>query len=74
MQAVDHVQDDDHDEDAETIGGVIFSLLGRVPVKGEVIDAFGYEFRIKDADPRRIKMIEMVPSKKTSQRKTKSNR
>jgi len=65
---------DDHDEDAETIGGVIFSLLGRVPVKGEVIDAFGYEFRIKDADPRRIKMIEMVPSKKTSQRKTKSNR
>ena len=62
---------DDHDEDAETIGGVIFSLLGRVPVKGEVIDAFGYEFRIKDADPRRIRLIEMIPSKKSANRKLK---
>ncbi len=61
----------EHDEDAETIGGVIFSLLGRIPVKGEVIDAFGYEFRIQDADPRRIKMIEMVVSKKQSSRKLK---
>jgi len=63
---------EDHDEDAETIGGVIFSLLGRVPVKGELIDAFGYEFRIRDADPRRIRSIEMVPSKKAAARKTKT--
>jgi len=62
---------DDHDDDAETIGGVIFSLLGRVPVKGEVVDAFGYEFRIKDADPRRIRQVEMVPSKKSANRKPK---
>ncbi len=61
----------DHDEYAESIGGVIFSLLGRVPVKGEVIEAFGYEFRIRDADPRRIKAIEMVPSKKAGHRKLK---
>jgi len=51
----------EHDEDADTIGGVIFSLLGRVPVKGEVVDAFGYEFRIVDADPRKIKSVDMVP-------------
>ena len=63
---------EDHDEDAETIGGVIFSLLGRVPVKGELIDAFGYEFRIRDADPRRIRSIEMVRSKKTAARKAKA--
>ena len=56
----------EHDEDAETIGGVIFSLLGRVPVKGEVIEDFGFEFRIRDADPRRIKAVEMVPSKITT--------
>lgn len=62
---------DDHDEDAETIGGVIFSLLGRVPVKGEVVEAFGYEFRIRDADPRRIKSIEMVPAKNKAGRKNK---
>ena len=65
---------DDHEDDAETIGGVISSFLGRVPVKGEVIDAFGYEFRIRDADPRRIKLIEMVPSKKTAQRKLKAGK
>jgi CBS domain containing-hemolysin-like protein len=61
---------EDHDEDAETIGGVIFSLLGRVPVKGEVIEAFGFEFRITDADPRRIKSILMVPAKKHASRKS----
>jgi CBS domain containing-hemolysin-like protein len=61
----------DHDEYAESIGGVIFSLLGRVPVKGEVVDAFGYEFRIREADPRRIKLIEMVVSKKAAHRKLK---
>jgi len=60
---------EDHDEDAETIGGVIFSLLGRVPVKGEVVEAFGFEFRITDADPRRIKSILMVPIKKHVSRK-----
>lgn len=61
----------DHSEYAESIGGVIFSLLGRVPVKGEVVEAFDYEFRIRDADPRRIKLIEMVPSKKAASRKMK---
>lgn len=60
----------EHDEDAETIGGVIFSVLGRVPVKGEVIEAFGYEFRVRDADPRRIRTVEILPSKKPGQRKS----
>lgn len=60
----------EHDEDAETLGGVIFSLLGRVPVKGEVIEAFGYELRVRDADPRRIKTVEILPSKKSVQRKS----
>lgn len=71
LNGVFHVGD--HDDDAETIGGVIFSLLGRVPVKGEIVDAFGYEFRIKDADPRRIRAIDMLPSKKAVQRKKKAS-
>lgn len=53
----------EHEEDADTIGGVIFSLLSRVPVKGEVVDAFGYEFRITDADPRKVKSVDMVPKR-----------
>lgn len=49
----------DRDEDeVETIGGLVFSLLGRIPVKGEtVIVPGGYEVRILDADQRRIRRL-----------------
>lgn len=59
----------EHAEDADTIGGVIFSLLGRVPVKGEMVVAFGYEFNIIDADPRRVKSVDMRPVKRPPSRK-----
>lgn len=59
----------EHADDADTIGGVIFSLLGRVPVKGEMVVAFGYEFNIIDADPRRVKSVDMRPVKRTPNRK-----
>jgi len=59
----------DHGEDVDTIGGLLFSLTGRVPVRGEVIEALGYEFRVIDADLRRIKRIEMAPSKRRRPRK-----
>lgn len=45
-------------EDVDTIGGLVFSLLGRIPVRGELVNApDGYEFEILDADPRRIKRL-----------------
>ncbi len=45
-------------EDVDTIGGLVFSLLGRIPVRGELIGApGGFEFEILDADPRRIKRL-----------------
>ncbi|MBL4875120.1 MAG: HlyC/CorC family transporter [Cohaesibacteraceae bacterium] len=48
----------DIDEDIETLGGLLFSLIGRVPVRGELITAFSsFEFEILDADPRRIKKL-----------------
>ena len=50
-------------EDVDTIGGLIFAIIGRVPVRGEVIEALGFEFRVNDADPRRIKKIEMERSR-----------
>ena len=59
----------EHAQDADTIGGVIFSLLGRVPVKGEMVVAFGYEFNIIDADPRRVKAVDMRPVKRSSSAK-----
>jgi CBS domain containing-hemolysin-like protein len=49
---------DERDEDVETLGGLVFSLLGRVPQRGELIrHTAGLEFEILDADPRRIKRL-----------------
>ena len=52
----------EHEEDVDTVGGLIFDILGRVPVRGEVISKNGYEFRVVDADPRRIRRVELLRS------------
>ncbi|KAB7742600.1 CBS domain-containing protein [Parvibaculum sedimenti] len=50
--------DEEGDDDIETLGGLVFSLVGRVPVRGELIKhPLGLEFEVKDADPRRIKKL-----------------
>lgn len=49
------------DDDVETLGGLVFVLAGRVPVRGEVIKhKNGVEFEVLDADPRRIKRLRVV--------------
>ncbi len=52
----------EHEDDVDTIGGLIFDITGRVPVRGEVISNNGFEFRVMEADPRRIKRVELVRS------------
>lgn len=50
----------DWDEDADTLGGLVFMLANRVPARGEVIvHPLGFEFEIVDADPRRIKRLRL---------------
>lgn len=50
--------DEERTEDIDTLGGLIFFLAGRVPVRGEVIrHESGVEFEILDADPRRIRRM-----------------
>jgi|TARA_B100000315_G_scaffold52257_1_gene46615 CBS domain containing-hemolysin-like protein len=45
-------------EEFDTLGGLIFSLAGRVPIRGELVKhSCGMEIEIIDADPRRIKNI-----------------
>jgi len=49
---------DDLDEDVDTLGGLVFMLAGRVPLRGEVIPhPQGHEFEVVDADPRMVKRI-----------------
>ncbi len=46
------------EEEADTLGGLVFSLAGRVPVRGEIVPhPSGHEFEIVDADPRRVRRV-----------------
>jgi hemolysin (HlyC) family protein len=45
-------------EEVDTLGGLVFTLAGRVPRRGEVIPhPGGFEFEVLDADPRRVKRL-----------------
>ena len=45
-------------EEVDTLGGLVFMLTGRVPIRGEVVvHPTGAEFEVVDADPRRLKRL-----------------
>ncbi len=49
---------DEEREEIDTLGGIIFHLIDRVPRRHEVIaHPSGLEFEIVDADPRRVKRV-----------------
>jgi len=49
---------DELDEEVDTLGGLVFQLAGRVPLRGEVVKhPSGHEFEVVDADPRKIKRL-----------------
>jgi CBS domain containing-hemolysin-like protein len=49
-------------EEVDTIAGYIAMLIGRVPVRGELIAGPGeFEIEILDADPRRVKRVRIYP-------------
>jgi CBS domain containing-hemolysin-like protein len=55
---------DDEESDVDSLGGLIFSMLGRVPARGELIHhPSGIEFEILDADPRRVKKVKIHPAR-----------
>lgn len=55
------LDEDEREEDIDTLGGLVFTLAGRVPTRGELIqhDPSGVEFEVLDADPRRIKRLRL---------------
>jgi CBS domain containing-hemolysin-like protein len=62
--------DDERADDIETLGGLIFTMLDRVPGRGEIVThGSGIEFEIIDADPRRIKRVRLrnLPAPRTDQ-------
>ena len=50
--------DEDREEDIDTLSGLVSTLAGRVPSRGELIShPAGIEFEVADADPRRVKRL-----------------
>jgi hemolysin (HlyC) family protein len=48
----------EEEEDIDTLGGLLFSLLGRVPVRGELVrHPSGLELEVLEADARRLKKV-----------------
>jgi CBS domain containing-hemolysin-like protein len=45
-------------EDVDTLGGLVFRLIDRVPRRGEIVKhPSGIEFEIVDADARRVRRL-----------------
>jgi CBS domain containing-hemolysin-like protein len=60
------LQTPEDEAEVYTVGGLIFSLIGRVPARGERIShPAGIEFEVLDADPRRVKKLRVHAIKDT---------
>ncbi len=47
-------------DEADTVAGLIFALVDRVPARGELVEhPSGVRFEVLDADPRRIKRVKV---------------
>ncbi|MBB3770718.1 CBS domain containing-hemolysin-like protein [Angulomicrobium tetraedrale] len=45
-------------EEVDTLGGLLVTIAGRVPVRGEIVPGPGqFEIEVLDADPRRVKRL-----------------
>ena len=50
----------EEEEDIDTLGGLMFSMLGRVPARGELVrHPSGIELEVLDADARRLKKVKI---------------
>lgn len=50
--------DEERQADIDTVGGLVLTMAGRVPARGEIFShSSGLEFRVLDADARRIRRL-----------------
>jgi magnesium and cobalt transporter len=45
----------------ETVGGLVFGVLGRVPAVGDFVDSFGFRFEVEEADLRSARRVRVHP-------------
>jgi CBS domain containing-hemolysin-like protein len=54
--------DEETEDEIDTLGGLVVSLVGRVPQRGEIVaHPNGVEFEVLEADPRRVKRLRIRP-------------
>ncbi|MEL7047798.1 MAG: transporter associated domain-containing protein [Pseudomonadota bacterium] len=50
----------EEEEEIDTLGGLVFTVVGRVPARGELVQHHsGLEFEVLDADARRVKKLKI---------------
>lgn len=49
-------------EEYDSLGGYVYSALGRIPAAGESLDAPGYTLRIHSATQRQVQVVHMIPN------------
>ena len=55
----DHFGVDIEDDHNDTIGGTVFSQLGRKPQVGDVVEAFGLKMEVESMDALRIDRLKI---------------
>ncbi|MDP6604405.1 MAG: hemolysin family protein [Rhodospirillales bacterium] len=62
--------EEEHEDDIDTLGGLVFSLTGRIPLRGEVVrhEPSGIEFEVMEADARRIRRLHVcnLPARRSA--------
>ncbi|MDR3442350.1 MAG: transporter associated domain-containing protein [Legionella sp.] len=56
----EQLKTDFSDETYDTIGGIVMNAFGYLPTRGETITIGSFEFKIINADARRIKLLECI--------------
>jgi len=55
------MEDGENAPDIDSLGGLVVSLLGRVPQRGEIVNhPDGSEFQVLEADPRRVRKLRVT--------------
>ena len=59
---------EERESDINTVGGLVFTLAGHVPARGEVVShPSGIDFQVLDADPRRVRRLRVRRSPSVQQ-------
>ena len=54
------LRNEDEEDEVDTLGGLVFTILNRVPARGEIVrHVSGIEFEVLDADARKIKKLKI---------------